>query len=89
MRLPDWLNVALEGGVLELQRALVHYRALRRHLSGDWRPHAAELAELCAALAEREDAVDDALDRAVRRARHDPAAQAAARLAFEVERDAC
>ncbi len=37
MQLAAWLDVALEGGVTELERALFDYRALRRLLEGNWR----------------------------------------------------
>ncbi len=87
MRLPGWLDVALEGGALELQRALVRYRGLRRRVSGDWRPRASLIAEDCAALARSEAAVGRALDRAMRRARVDPHAGAAAHLAIAVEKE--
>ncbi|MEW5738048.1 MAG: hypothetical protein AB1938_03925 [Myxococcota bacterium] len=85
MKLPDWLDVVLEGGALELQRALAEYRALRRLLAGDWRLHAGEVADLCHRLQAREHAVHAALERARRRAAQDPAARGALSLANEVE----
>jgi len=87
MRVPAWLETALEGGAHELQRALVRYRSLRRNLSGDWRSRASRVAEQCAALARDEARVEQALDRALKRARCDPRAGAAAHLAIAVERE--
>ena len=40
---PSWVNVVLEGGGLTLERALVAYRELARHLRGDWRAQAREV----------------------------------------------
>ncbi len=87
MRVPVWLNTALEGGVLELQRALVRYRRLRRALSHDWRARASAVAEQCEALKREEPRVEHALERALKRARCDPRAGAATHLAVAIERE--
>lgn len=87
MRLPAWLDVALEGGVLELERALAEYRSLRRSLSGDWRPRASHLAEVSASTRNRFSWVEAALERAHRRAKVDSAAGPAEALAKRVEQE--
>jgi hypothetical protein len=85
MHVPAWLDIALEGGALELQGALAEYRALRRLCTGPWEAHAPAVAEVCARLQRREDAVDDALERARRRARVEAGASAVLPLVHEVE----
>ncbi len=76
MRLPGWLDIALEGGVLELERALAEYAALNRALQGRWGARALSVAEACRRIEHREDNVQRALDRARSRARLDRAARA-------------
>ncbi|MCC6333076.1 MAG: hypothetical protein IT380_03695 [Myxococcales bacterium] len=85
MRLPDWLDVVLEGGALELQRALAEYRALRRLLAGGWEARADRIVELCATLQRRERAVDRALENARRRAVQEERAKVVLPLVAEVE----
>lgn len=85
MQLAAWLDVALEGGVTELERALCDYRALRRLLSGNWRMKARRVEDLAGDVRERWLDVDRALDRARRRARVDDAASAGLELARRVE----
>ena len=87
MRFPAWLDVALEGGVLELERALAEYRSLRRGVTGDWRARATRLAELSACAKSRLSKVEAAIERAHRRAKTDGAAQPAEALAQRVEHE--
>ncbi|MFO0595396.1 MAG: hypothetical protein U0228_08830 [Myxococcaceae bacterium] len=72
LALPSWMNVVLEGGGLELERAAVEYVQLRTLLEGDWRPRALEVVALTTSVATREFAVLEAEQRAQRRAALDP-----------------
>lgn len=85
MALPDWLDTALEGGVLELQRALGEYRALRRLCARGWQTHATDVVEACGRLQHHEHMVMRALERARRRAEQQPEARAILPLVAEVE----
>lgn len=87
MRLPGWLDVALEGGVLQLQQALADTVALRRALRGPWRTHALTLAERSKALWSRQNAIDAAIERARKRARLDARAKAVLPLVERLERE--
>jgi hypothetical protein len=87
MRLPQWLDIALEGGGFELERGLVRYVGLRRLLKGDWRRRASEVASSCDALARDEERLEAAELRAARRARIDSQAGAARALAALVARE--
>jgi hypothetical protein len=87
MRLPQWLDIALEGGGFELERGLVRYVGLRRLLKGDWRRRASEVASSCDALARDEEKLEAAELRAARRARVDPRAGSARALAALVARE--
>lgn len=87
MRVAAWLDVALEGGVLELERALEEYRTLRRLLGGDWRARAGKVAEVTGDARLRHREVEAALERARRRVRMDSAAAPAAALAARVEQE--
>jgi hypothetical protein len=84
MRVPGWVNVVLEGGGLDLERALVEYRGLRRELVGAWQPNAAAIVRRSEGLALSAEAVESALDRARRRTRQDPSALAIRELADAV-----
>lgn len=86
MQLAAWLDVALEGGVTELERALADCRALRRLLEGDWRLHARRVERLASDVRERWEAAGRAIDRAQRRAKVDEAAKPGLVLAERVER---
>lgn len=85
MHVPPWLNVALEGGALELQSALAEYRALRRLVAGSWEARAPAVADACARLQRREHVVDESLARARRRIAVEPGATAVLPLVREVE----
>jgi hypothetical protein len=85
--IPGWLEVALEGRGLRLQRAFADYRALRRLFEGQWRAQAIDVANRCQALRGAGFTVDEAIERARRRARQDLAAQSALGLVEAVERE--
>lgn len=87
MNLPGWLDVVLEGGVLQLQRALAGYRTLRRLHAAGWQTRAVEVVDTCQFLQRSEASVTDALERARRRARLEVNAQAVLPLVEEVERE--
>jgi hypothetical protein len=87
MRLDTWLDVALEGGVTELQRGLGTYRELRTLLEGEWKTRASAVAESTARAKDRCLKVDEALVRAHRRARQDAAATQVEHLALRVEQE--
>jgi hypothetical protein len=78
------LDIVLEGGGFELERALVRYRQLRRMLAGDWRPRACEVCAACDALLACESKVLRAEIRAVRRAELEVRARPALELVNEV-----
>ena len=86
MQLAAWLDVALEGGVTELERALFDYRSLRRLLEGNWRLQALRVEELGAHVRTHWVDVERAIERARRRARSDEAAKPGLELAERVER---
>lgn len=67
VKAPAWVNVVLEGGGLTLERALVAYRQLARHLEGDWRPHARAVQALARQIVGHETEVHEVEERAVRR----------------------
>ncbi|MFT3839857.1 MAG: hypothetical protein QM723_22915 [Myxococcaceae bacterium] len=85
MRLPGWLDVALEGGVLQLQQALADTVALRRALRRSWRGQVLELRAKCDALWQRQEAIEAAIERARKRARVDPAARPVLKLIDRLE----
>lgn len=87
MELAAWLDVALEGGVRELEQARADHRALRKLLTGDWRLRARRVAELAERLRTAHCKVDAAIDRARRRAKADPAAAPGSKLADLVEEE--
>jgi hypothetical protein len=87
MRLDRWLDVALEGGVTELQRGLGTYRELRTLLEGEWKTHASAVAESTARAKARCLEVDEALTRARRRVRQDASAAQVENLALRVEQE--
>ena len=87
MRVDAWLDVALEGGVTELERGLGTYRELRTLLSGEWKAHASAVAESTARAKARCLEVDEARARAQRRARQDASAAQVEHLALKVEQE--
>lgn len=87
MQLAGWLDVALEGGVTELQRGLGTYQELRALLEGEWRTRAGAVAAASARAKVRCFAVEEALDRAQRRVRQDAAAAPVGQLAQRVEQE--
>ena len=84
MRVPGWVNVVLEGGGLDLERALVEYRGLRRHLVGGWQPHAVSILDRSERLRMSLEVVESALARAERRVHQDSSALAVGHLAEAV-----
>lgn len=87
MRVPGWLDVALEGGVTELQKALAETTALRRAVRGHWRGRAQSLAEHTKAFWLKQEAIDDQLARARKRVRLEPRAKTVLPLVERVERE--
>src|SRR5512140_481268 len=85
MRLPEWLDVALEGGVTQLQRSFAETTALRRTLRGHWRGRALSLAEQCKGLWLKQEAIDEQLARARRRVRLEPRAKTVLPLVERLE----
>jgi hypothetical protein len=78
------LDIVLEGGGFELERARVRYRQLRRMLAGDWRPRAGAVCAACDALLACESKVLRAEVRAVRRAELEARARPALELVNDV-----
>ncbi|MBL8910054.1 MAG: hypothetical protein JNM17_05035 [Archangium sp.] len=72
LTLPSWMNVVLEGGGLELERAALDYARLTTLLRSDWKQRALELSNLITDVTTRELAVVEAEERARKRAATDP-----------------
>ncbi|MFT3708864.1 MAG: hypothetical protein QM817_14545 [Archangium sp.] len=72
LTLPSWVNVVLEGGGLELERAAVDYARLSKLLAGDWRQRALEVSTLITDVTTRELEVQEAEARLRRRAVNEP-----------------
>lgn len=86
-RRPQWVNVVLEGGGLELEQALAEGRRLRRLLDRGWVRRPVAVADACEAVARHQERADAALARARRRAAQNPSAAAVRGLVAAVEQE--
>jgi hypothetical protein len=89
LALPSWMNVALEGGGLELERAAVDYARLNALLRSDWRLRALDVSKLITEVTTREAAVLEAEERARKRAATHPEFASSLELMRLVQKRRC